>query len=216
MPYKSYAKAPTTKLGELLANSITHGLGVGLSIAGLVILIVRAARHGTGWHLAGFLVFGISLIVLYLASTLYHAMATKPWKAVLQRLDHSAIFILIAGTYTPYLLIVMRGWMGWTLFGLMWGLALVMLVLKLTLKQRFEKPPTWLYLLAGWLGVIVFWQGMAGIGPTSLLLLMLGGAAYSLGVIFYKWRSLPYSHAVWHLFVLGGSTLHYFSVLLLA
>jgi len=216
MPYKFDNNAPTTKLGELLANSITHGVGVALSIAGLVVLIVRAVRRGTGWHLAGFLVFGISLIVLYLASTLYHAMADKPWKAVLQRLDHSAIFILIAGTYTPFLLTAVRGWLGWTLFGLVWGLTLTMLVLKLVLVEGFERPPVWLYLAMGWLGVFVFMGGMDAIRPVSLILLLAGGAVYSLGVVFYRWRALPYSHAVWHLFVLGGSALHYFSVLYLA
>jgi len=216
MPYKFDTNAPTTRLAELLANSITHGVGVGLSIAGLVILIVRAVRHGTGWHLAGFLVFGISLIVLYLASTLYHSMADKPWKAVLQRLDHSAIFILIAGTYTPFLLTAVRGWLGWTLFGLVWGMALAMLILKLVLVEAFEKPPVWLYLVMGWLGVVVFLGGMDAIRPVSFILLLAGGVVYSLGVVFYKWRSLPFSHALWHLFVLGGSTLHYFSVLYLA
>ena len=214
-PYQSDPNAPGTKPQEIIANSLTHGAGIALSIAGLVVLIVRAVQRGTGWHLAGFLIFGISLILLYLSSTLYHSMANKPWKAALQRLDHSAIFLLIAGTYTPYLLTILRGWLGWTLFGLIWGLALVMLVLKLTLKKQFAKPPVWLYLLMGWLGVIVFWQGWDRIGMPSLVLLVLGGLAYSLGVIFYKWRTLPYSHAVWHLFVLAGSIFHYFSVLAL-
>lgn len=215
MPYQTDPTAPGIKPNELVANSITHGAGIAFSLAGLVLLIVRAVRHGSGWHLAGFLVFGIALVVLYLTSTLYHSMANKPWKAVLQRLDHSAIFVLIAGTYTPFLLTVMRGWLGWTIFGLVWGLALVMLVLKLALKKQFAKPPVWLYLLMGWLGVVVFWQGWDRIGHVSLLLLLLGGAAYSLGVIFYKWRTLPYSHAIWHLFVLAGSVFHYFSVLVM-
>jgi hemolysin III len=211
--FQSDPNAPSTKPRELFANSITHGAGIALSIAGLVVLIVRAVQLGSGWHLAGFLVFGIALIVLYLASTLYHSMANKPWRNVLQRLDHSAIFVLIAGTYTPFLLTVLRGWLGWALLGLVWGLALVMMVLKLTLRAKFAKPPVWLYLLMGWLGAIVFWQGWNSIGRPSLILLAAGGLAYSLGVIFYKWRTLPYSHAVWHLFVLAGSICHYFSVL---
>jgi len=213
MPYKSDPRAPTTRLSELLANSLTHGIGVGLSIAGLVVLIVRAVRLGTGWHLAGYLVFGISAILLYLASTLYHSMADKPWKGFLQRLDHSAIFFLIAGTYTPFLLTALRSWLGWTIFGLMWGLTLVMLVFKLVMKKRFEKPPVWLYLAMGWFGAVLFWQGYDSISSASLLFLLLGGLAYSLGVVFYRWRSLPYSHAIWHLFVLGGTVLHFFSVL---
>jgi hemolysin III len=215
MAYFSDPQAPSTKLGELLANSITHGVGIGLSIAGLVVLIVRAVRRGTGWHLAGFLVFGISLILLYLASTLYHSMADKPWKGFLQRLDHSAIFFLIAGTYTPFLLTALRNWLGWTIFGLIWGVTLVMLVLKLSIRKGFEKPPVWLYLVMGWFGAIIFWQGLSGINKSSFVFLLLGGLVYSLGVVFYRWRSLPYSHAVWHLFVLGGSVLHYFSVLVM-
>jgi len=213
MGYKSDPTAPTTKLGELIANSITHGLGIGLSIAGLVVLIVHAVRQGTGWHLAGFLIFGISLILLYSSSTIYHIMANKPWKAVLQRLDHSAIFFLIAGTYTPFLLTALRSWLGWTIFGLIWGLTLTVLVLKLSLRQRFEKPPVWLYLVLGWLGAVVLVLGYNRITTTSLLFLFMGGVVYSLGVVFYRWRSLPFSHAVWHLFVLGGSVLHFFSVL---
>ncbi|MBN1264198.1 MAG: hemolysin III family protein [Anaerolineales bacterium] len=213
MAYTSDPRAPSTRLGELLANSITHGVGVGLSIAGLVILIVRAVRFGTGWHLAGFLVFGISLILLYLASTLYHSMANKPWKGILQRLDHSAIFFLIAGTYTPFLFTALRNWIGWTIFGIVWGIALIILVLKLGIKKGFEKPPVWLYLALGWFGTVVFWQGLNSISTSSFLYLLLGGVVYSLGVVFYRWRSLPYSHAIWHLFVLGGSVLHYFSIL---
>ena len=215
MAYQSDPNAPQNKPHELLANSLTHGIGIALSAAGLVFLILRAMQHGSGWHLAGFLVFGITLIVLYLTSTLYHSMANKPWKPFLQRLDHSAIFFLIAGTYTPFLLVILRDWLGWTLFGAMWSTAVVMLVLKLALKKHFSKPPVWLYLLLGWMGVIVFWRGWDDIGQMSLVFLLLGGAAYSLGVIFYKWRTLPYSHAIWHLFVLAGSVFHYFSVLVM-
>lgn len=215
MTYQSDPQAPTTKLGELIANSITHGLGIGLSIAGLVMLILRAAYRGSTWYLVGVILFGTTLILQYTSSTLYHSMANKPWKTVLQRLDHSMIFLLIAGTYTPFLFTVLRNWLGWILFGLVWGLALVMLVLKLTLKDSFSKPPVWLYLVLGWLGAVVFWQSWEALTPRTLILILAGGAAYTLGVIFYRWRKLPYSHSIWHLFVLGGSTLHYFSILLL-
>jgi len=212
MLYKSDPKAPSTKTGEIIANSITHGIGVGLSIAGLVILIVKAVRQGTGWHLAGFLVFGISLILLYLASTLYHCFARFPFKAFFQRLDHSAIYLLIAGTYTPFLLTTLRNGWGWSIFGIIWGLALVGLILKVGFPTKFEKPSVWLYLVMGWAGVFVFWQGMRQMSTFSVVFLLLGGAAYSLGVIFYRWKKLPFSHAIWHLFVLCGSIFHYFSI----
>ena len=156
MTYKSDQNAPSATLSQILANSITHGIGVALSIAGLVVLIFRAVNQGSGWRLASYLVFGISLIILYLASTVYHSLANRPIKAFLQRIDHSAILVLIAGTYTPFLLTQMRTWLGWTVFGIVWGAALLVLILKLTLKSRFEKPPVWLYLLLGWMGVIVF------------------------------------------------------------
>jgi len=216
MPYRSDPKAPTTETKEIIANSITHGIGVCLSIAGLVILIIRAVRTGSRWHLAGFLVFGISLMFLYLSSTLYHSFARLSVKALFQRLDHSAIYFLIAGTYTPFLFTTLRNVWGWSIFGIMWGFALVGLILKLGFKNRFEKPSVWLYLMMGWAGVIVFWQGMQQMPTTSIIFLLLGGLAYSLGVIFYRWRQLPFSHAIWHLFVLGGSVFHYFSIIQLA
>ena len=124
MVYKNDANAPGTTLSQILANSITHGIGVALSIAGLVVLIVRAVHQGSGWRLASYLVFGISLIVLYLASTIYHSFANRPIKVILQRIDHSAILVLIAGTYTPFLLTQMRNGLGWTVFGIVWGAAL--------------------------------------------------------------------------------------------
>jgi len=213
MPYRSDPNAPPARTGDIIANSVTHGIGFGLSVAGLVILIVRAVRSGTRWHLAGFLVFGISLIMLYLASTLYHCFARLSVKSFFQRLDHSAIYFLIAGTYTPFLFTSLRNGWGWSIFGIIWGLALVGLVLKLGFKTRFEKPSVWLYLAMGWAGVIVFWQGMQQMRILSIVFLILGGLAYSLGVIFYRWRSLRFSHAIWHLFVLAGSIFHYFSVL---
>lgn len=215
MSYKSDKNAPAATLSQILANSITHGIGVGLSIAGLVILIVRAVKKGTGWHLASYIVFGISLIVLYLASTVYHSLANHPIKAFLQRLDHSAILILIAGTYTPYLLTQLRNGLGWTVFGIVWGISILVLVLKLALKSKFEKPPVWLYLALGWLGALVFFNTFKSMGALSIWFLLIGGLMYSAGVIFYRWKNLPFSHAIWHVFVILGSTFHYFSVLYL-
>ena len=216
MPYKTDPKAPPISIREILANSITHGIGVGLSIAGIVFLIIKAIQKGSAWHLAGFIIFGVSLILLYLASTMYHCFANKPIKAFLQRLDHTAIFFLIAGTYTPYILTKLRNGWGWSILGIIWGLSIFMLVIKLCFKSKFEKPSVFLYLAMGWFGAVVFFLTMGTIGYRSLFLLLLGGIFYSAGVIFYRWRSLPFSHAIWHIFVLLGSISHYFSILKLA
>ena len=213
MSYKTDPKAPPTSIGEVLANSITHGIGLGLSIPGIIFLIIKANRNGNSWHLVSYIIFGISLILLYLSSTMYHSLANRPIKAFLQRLDHTAIFFLIAGTYTPFLLTKLRNGWGWSIFGIIWGLSIFGLVIKLGFKNKFEKPSIILYLAMGWFGAVVFYLTMGNVGNLSLLLLLLGGIFYSVGVIFYRWRSLPYSHAIWHIFVLCGSISHYFSVM---
>lgn len=213
MVYKADSNLALSSKGEMIANTITHGIGVGLSIAGLVLLIIRAVRYGTPWHLASFLVFGISLLFLYLASSIYHAFAAKPWKAVLQRLDHAAIYFLIAGTYTPFLLTKLRSGLGWTILTLVWGLSFLGLILKLAFSKRFEKPTVLLYLIMGWAGLVVFFQPGTQLGRLPTIFLIIGGLFYTLGVIFYRWKKLPYGHAIWHLFVLGGSIFHYFSVI---
>jgi len=214
--YKTDPRAVSPTRGQALANSLTHGIGALLSVAGIVFLALRAARRGTGWHLAGFLVFGFSLFLLYLASAAYHSAGHEPRKALLQRLDHAAIFVLIAGTYTPFIFTQMRDGLGWAVFGIIWAAAILVFVLKLALRKGFEKPPVALYLAAGWLGVVVLFQTIGKIGAASLWLLLAGGIFYSAGVIFYRWRNLPYNHAVWHIFVLLGSASHYFSVMYLA
>ena len=216
MGYKTDENAPLSSLSQVLANSITHGIGAGLSIAGIVILIIRAVKRGTGWHLASFLVFGISLLVLYLTSTVYHSFINHPIKAFLQRLDHSAILILIAGTYTPFLLTQLRNGFGWSFFGILWGITILVLILKLAFKSRFEKPPVLLYLLLGWLGAVIFYNTFHKLGTLSIWFLLIGGLFYSSGVIFYRWKKLPFNHAIWHVFVILGSTFHYFSILSLA
>ncbi len=216
MPYKTDSIDQSFSFHEVIANSATHALGVGLSIAGLVVLIVQAVQLGDPWFLAGSLVYGISLILLYLASTVYHSTPKTRGNAILQRLDHAAIFILIAGTYTPFLLTKLRGTFGWVTFGLVWGLTLVTLIAKLALTKRFVKPPVWLYVVMGWFALIVFGKGMGVIGSLSLVFLIVGGLFYTSGIIFYKWRKLPFGHAIWHLFVIGGSVFHFFSVLQLA
>jgi len=211
MSYKTEPK--TFSFHEIIANSATHAVGIGLSIAGLVALIIQAVNVGDPWYLGGVVVFGISLILLYLASTVYHSTPRLKGNALLQRLDHAAILILIAGTYTPFLLTKLRSTFGWITFGLVWGLALATLVAKLVLTKTFVKPPVWLYVVMGWFAVLIFSQTMREIGTASLVFLLVGGGFYTAGILFYKWRELPFSHAIWHLFVIGGSVFHFFSVM---
>jgi len=198
---------------EELINSLTHGAGAALSLLGLVFLLIRSVRYGTTWHIVSFAIYGISLICLYLASTLYHAIPIMEWKQVLKKFDHSAIFLLIAGTYTPFLLTELRGPWGWSLFGVIWGLTVVGWVLKFWIISRWENLSVALYLVMGWLAVIAAGEMVQHVGTTSLVLLAVGGVCYTVGVIFYLWRRLPYNHAIWNVFVLGGSITHYFSIL---
>jgi hemolysin III len=213
MSYETDQIHTTFSFHEVIANSATHAIGVGLSIAGLVVLIIQAVKSGDPWYLGSVIVYGISLILLYLASTVYHSTPKTRGNAILQRLDHAAIFILIAGTYTPFLLTKLRGTFGWITFGLVWGVALVILIAKLVMTKKFAKPPVWLYVLMGWFALIVFGKTMGMIGTLSLIFLVIGGVFYTSGIIFYKWRGLPFSHAIWHLFVIGGSVFHFFSVI---
>jgi hemolysin III len=199
--------------GEEVANSLTHGAGAVLSVLGMVYLLVRAAHDGDIWHMVSFAIYGVSLFLLYLASTLYHSIPVLKYKNVLKRLDHSAIFLLIAGTYTPFLLNNLRGPWGWSLFGVIWGLTIIGLIIKLGFIDKLEKTSLVLYVAMGWLAVVAVRELVSQVGTTSLVLLLIGGLCYTVGVIFYLWRKLPYNHAIWHLFVLGGSITHYFSVI---
>jgi len=200
-------------LGEEIAHSITHGIGVGLSIAGLVILVVIAAKYGDVYQVVSFSVYGATLILLYLASTLYHSFQAPRVKQIFKKMDHAAIYLLIAGTYTPFLLVGMRGPLGWTLFGIIWGLAVLGVSFKVLFIDRFQKLSVLAYVLMGWLCVVAFKQMAASIALNGMILLAAGGVVYTLGVIFYAMTKVRYSHAVWHLFVLGGSVCHYFAVL---
>ncbi len=194
-------------------NGLTHGVGAVFSVVGLIILITRAVSEGTIWHFASFSIYGISLVVMYFSSTLYHSIPNPRWKVILQKLDHSAIFLLISGTYTPFLLVNLRSALGWSLFGVVWGITLVGLILKFSFISRWEGISVVLYLAMGWLAVLAGDQLVQKVEPSSLVLLMVGGVFYTVGVVFYLWRRLPYNHAVWHFFVLGGSISHYFAVL---
>jgi hemolysin III len=207
---------PQTR-GEELANSLSHGAGLLLAMAGLPVLVVRADHVGSGYALAGALVFGGSALLLYLASTLYHAIPHPRVKAILQTLDHAAIYLLIAGTYTPITLGVLRGGWGWVLFGLIWGLALAGLVFKALGGLRFPHLSTVLYLAMGWVGVIAIHPLWIQMQASGLIWLAAGGLAYTLGVVFFVLDAkIRYSHFVWHLFVLAGTICHFFAVLLYA
>jgi hemolysin III len=202
-------------VAEEIAHSITHGLGVVLSIAGLAALVSVAMPSGVRAVVASS-IFGATLILLYVASTLYHSIPFPRAKPVLRVLDHSAIYLLIAGTYTPFTLVSLRGAWGWGLFAGIWALALAGIALEVTPLRRLRKLAIGLYLAMGWLILIALKPLSQMVPPAGIVLLFLGGISYSAGVIFYVWRRLPYHHAVWHLFVLLGSALHFFSVLLYA
>ena len=202
-----------TPISEEIANGITHGIGVLLSIAGLVILIVQAARYGTAWHVVSYTIFGSTMFILYLASTLYHSIQHQKAKIILRIIDHSAIFLLIAGTYTPFVLVTLRGAWGWSLFGIIWGLAITGIIFKCITIGRFRILSVFIYIAMGWLVVIAMPKIINALDRTSLVLLISGGLSYTLGTIFYAWKNLPFSHAVWHLFVLGGTITHFFAVL---
>jgi hemolysin III len=199
---------------EELANSLTHGVGLLLSVAGLAALVVVAAKRGTAWHIVSCAVYGATLVLLYAASTLYHAVRSPRAKRICKVMDHSAIYLLIAGTYTPFTLVNLRGPWGWTLFGMVWGLALVGVLWKIWFVDHFVVVSTTVYLLMGWLVVIAVKPVITLIPAGGLALILAGGLAYTAGVGFFAWRRLPYHHTVWHAFVLAGSICHYFAVLL--
>ena len=198
--------------GEEIANSITHGIGAVLSIAALIILVIEAKRYGDIWHLVSYSIFGSSLILMYLSSTLYHSFSNPRIKSLFARFDHIAIFLLIAGTYTPVLLTSIRGVWGWTLFGIIWSIALIGAIIRSIFLHRFRKLMVVIYLLMGWMFVLAGEQIYMSLSSNSLTFLGLGGIAYSAGVLFYMWRKLPYSHGIWHLFVLAGSIFHFFAI----
>ncbi len=200
-------------LKEEVWNGITHGIGAGLSIAGLTLLVVLAAINGDSWRIVSFSIYGSTLVLLYLASTLYHSIQIPKVKRVLQVMDHAAIYLLIAGSYTPFLLVNMRGTLGWTLFGVVWGLAVLGIALRTIFVGRFEKLAVVGYLLMGWLMVVGFKEMQLAIPSGGMALIIAGGITYTVGVIFFAWRKLPYNHVIWHLFVMGGSMCHFFAML---
>lgn len=194
-------------------NALTHGVGLALVLVAVPILIVLAARSGNAWAVVGVSVYSTTLISLYTASTMYHAVRYPPAKRVLRILDHSAIYLLIAGTYTPFTLVNLRGPSGWTLFGLVWALALLGIIWKTVRVERLEIVSTILYVAMGWLVLIAVRPVSRAIPIGGLAWLLAGGLAYTLGVVFFAASRLRFNHAVWHVFVLGGSACHYVAVM---
>jgi len=200
--------------GEELAHSLTHGVGWIASLAGLVVLMVFAVRTRDPWRIGACAVYAATLVLLYAASTLYHALSGTRARHVFQILDHSAIFLLIAGTYTPFALVTLRGPWGWTIFAIIWSLAIAGVTLKAVFGPRWPILSTAIYIGMGWTVVIAAKPLLATAPPGAIAWLAAGGIAYTGGVTFYAWTRLRYSHAVWHLFVLAGSICHYIAVLL--
>ncbi|WP_373232502.1 hemolysin III family protein [Cohnella sp.] len=199
---------------EEVVNAITHGIGTLLSIAGLVLLIVFASREGTAWHVVSFTIFGITMLLLYTASTLVHSFPEGKVKDLFETFDHSCIYLFIAGTYTPFLLVTLRSPLGWTMFGIVWGLAIAGVTFKAFFTKKFLVLSTLFYVMMGWL-IVFMWNPLQELlMPGGLRLLMIGGLLYTLGSVFYIWRGFPYHHAVWHLFVVAGSVMHFFAILL--
>ena len=209
---KAQTSAKLYSMGEEIANSITHGIGAALSVVGLVLLVLVAVQHGDTAQVVSFSIYGASMILLYLASTLYHSFQNPRLKRIFKIIDHASIYLLIAGTYTPFLLVGVRGTWGWTLLAIVWGLALLGVSMKTIFPHRFQKASVLTYVLMGWLCVVAFREMLANIPTGGVILLATGGVIYTVGVIFYMLKKVRYTHAIWHLFVLGGSLCHYFAV----
>lgn len=198
--------------GDEIINSISHGIGVALAIAGTVLLIVKAAFHGTVWHIVSFSIFGAGMILLYTSSTLFHCVYNPRLKHKLNKLDHSSIYILIAATYTPIALVPLRGGWGWTIFGIIWALAIAGVVFKIwfyTAKLRLLS--TILYIGMGWVILIAIVPLLRNTPTTTLWFLMAGCLTYTLSPLFYMWRSKPYLHGVFHILIMGGTICHFFA-----
>lgn len=204
--------APRYTAGEEIANSLTHGIGAVLAVIGLVVLEVYAARFGTARHVVSCSIFGITLVLLYTASTLYHSIPRAKTKQVLRVCDHLAIFLLIAGTYTPFTLVKLYGPLGWTLFGTIWGLAIFGILFRLVFGNRYHGFVVGLYLAMGWTAALAAGPLWRALEARGMLLMFLGGLAYTLGIVFYAWKNLRFSHAIWHLFVLAGSAFHFWAI----
>lgn len=201
-------------LGEEIFNSVTHGIGTVLSVGGTVVLIIFAAIYNDAWAVVSSAIFGASLIVLYTMSTLYHAITNNTAKKFFRIMDHNTIFFLIAGTYTPLTLTVLRGALGWVLFGIVWGAAILGIVFNSIDLEKYSKPSIACYIAMGWVIIFAIRPLMEALPQISLVFLLTGGVLYTLGVIFYAIKKVKYFHSIWHIFTLGGSVFHYFAILI--
>lgn len=205
------AVVPGIRLEEIL-NAVTHGIGTLLALIALIVLTASAYLYGGTWHLVSGMIYGISLVLLYLASTLYHSFTNEKIKYGLKIFDHAAIYVLIAGNYTPFTLIPLHGTIGWTMFSVIWGLALLGVILKIFFVKRFKVLSTLCYLFMGWLAVVMIKPLLATLPIEGIYWLVGGGLIYTVGAMFYLARKIPYHHTIWHLFVLAGSIAHFVAV----
>lgn len=200
-------------LRDEIANAITHGIGALLAIVALVILIIFSVIKGTTWHVVGFSIFGATMVILYLASTLYHSLTHPGAKNLFRKFDHMAIFLMIAGTYTPFCLTVLKGWIGWTMLGVVWGLAIMGILIKVFFTGKKQMLSTLLYLGMGWIAIVAIKPLYDALPESSLWYLLAGGLCYSIGTFFFVKDKITFFHSIWHLFVLAGSAFHFFSVI---
>ncbi len=203
---------PSTKSEEVL-NILTHGIGIGLAIAGLTLLVVFAALSGNVWAIVSCAIFGLTMFTLYFGSTMCHATIGEKSECFFEVWDSVAIYALIAGTYTPFLLVNLRGWVGWTVFGILWAIVIFGAVMKIRNPKQQPKWVVLLYLIMGWTLLFILPLMLRSIPVRGLWFILAGGLSYSIGVIFYLWRKIKYSHAIWHLFVIGGTVCFFFAVL---
>ncbi|PGR84080.1 PAQR family membrane homeostasis protein TrhA [Priestia megaterium] len=208
------ATTHTFTRGEEIANAITHGVGAVLSIVGLTLLIVLSSLEGTPWHVISFTIYGVTMLLLYVSSTLVHSFPEGKVKDLFEIFDHSSIYLFIAGTYTPFLFIAVKGTTGWTLFGIVWGIALAGIVFKAFFVKKFLFISTILYVFMGWM-IVFAWDSLTqNIAHQGIVLLVVGGVLYTIGAVFYVWRGFRFHHMIWHLFVLGGTVLHFLAIIL--
>jgi hemolysin III len=204
--------SPKQTMGEEIANAITHGIGIGLSITALVLLVVFSSRQGDVWKIVSFSIYGAMMILLYIISTLYHSFQNLTMKRLLRILDHSSIFLLIAGTYTPITLIMRGGW-GWSIFGVIWGLTIIGICMKIFFLGKMKLISPLIYVAMSCIVILAIKPVLTHVPYKVILWILIGGGSYILGIGFYLWRRMPYHHTIWHLFVLGGSISHFFAML---